>query len=284
MDVADSMAFLFLDESTYEPLDLAALTGVLVPLESYAEVRDAICQVTWDVLAPPANTVPSPIELHARDLLAELSNRDPRHLDRARLGVLGAIVRIVNEYRLQVFRVAYLNRTEIAATMIGDPKLYGLNFFAIQSALQDKLADTVVLPVMDGVPGCAQNARHPPRIDPQLIRAFARNVRYIHHCRRCSVVARSLSIRNVANLAEPVFADSAHSTLLQLADITSYLLLQVDRAELEAGAGFSEYRSAVLECARGLRSDLLDQWRGRLETVATALGADQRRRTPDQGP
>jgi hypothetical protein len=263
-DVAKRMAFLFLDECTHESLDLAALTGVLVPLREYTAVRDAVCQIVWDVLLPPPNTVPAPIELHARDLLSELSNRDRQELDRARLHVFSTVVRIVNEHRLHVFRVAYLNRGEIATVCKGDPKLYGLNFFGIQNALDPILAETIVLPVMDGVPGCAPDARRPPAIDPQLIRAFAQQVRWIHHARRDDAIAQSLSIKNAGNLAEPVFGDSEHSTLLQLTDILSHLLLQLEREELETPSPPSDYRAGVLAQARKLDPDLLHCWKGRM--------------------
>jgi hypothetical protein len=161
-----SVAFFFMDECTYEPLDLAALTGVLVPADRYIAVRDAVCQIVWDVLRPPARTVPLPIELHARDLLAQITDRSPQDLDSDRLHVLRSAVNIVNTHRLDVYRVAYLNRKEISETLKGDPKLYGLNFFGMQSVLQGKLADTLILPVMDGVPGCPPHLRKPPAIDP----------------------------------------------------------------------------------------------------------------------
>lgn len=262
--MANPMAFLFLDECSHDALDLAALTGVLVPLDAYNDVRDAVCQITWNVLKPPANTVPSPIELHARDLLSELLDRDAAELDRDRIEVFTAVARVVNDFRLRVFRVAYLNRSEIASLMNADPQLYGLTFFGIQTALQNTLAETIVLPVMDGIPGCAPNAKRPPRIDPQLIRAFAQQVRWIHHGRRCQAVTNSISIENVVNLAEPVFADSAHSTLLQLTDIISYLLLQLERHELKPPSSSSDFRNQVLNCARTLDTDLLNCWKGPL--------------------
>lgn len=144
---------------------------------------------------------------------------------------------------------------------------YSLNFFGIQNALEIILTDTLVLPVMDGVPGCPPNLKRPPAIDPQLIRAFAQQVRFIHHGRQFEATSgiKMLSIENVANLAEPVFADSAHSTLLQLVDIVSHLLLQVERDELESPTTISEYRSKVLSLARGIDPDLLHCWKGRLQ-------------------
>jgi hypothetical protein len=257
------MAFLFIDECAHEALDLVALTGVLVPFDRYNAVRDAVCQTTWDVLNPPANTVPAPIELHGRDLLSELVDRNQRDLDRARIEVLASVVRIVNGYHLDVFRVAYLNRKEINRHLKDDPNLYGLNFFGVQTALQAKLADTLIVPVMDGVPGCPPNTRRPPAIDPKLIRAFAQQVRWVHHASRDQSVANSLSIANVGNLAEPAFADSAHSALLQLTDLVSHLLLQLEREELEPSPP-SNYRSEVLQQARAFNKALLHCWKGRL--------------------
>jgi hypothetical protein len=258
------MAFLFLDECFYAPLDMAALTGVLVPLDQYVAVRDAMCKVVADVLAAPPNTVPAPIELHASNLLSTLSERTTEKLDQDRLDVLSKVVGIVNQHALRVIRVAYLNRKEIASRMTIDPKLYGLTFYGIESALQETMRDTIVLPVMDGVPGCAPNATRPPAIDPRLIRAFAQNVRLIHHYRQYEVAARSISIDNVVNLAEPVFSDSTHSTLLQLVDIVSHLMLQLERDELEPKVSASPYHPAVLERAKNLRADLLCAWKGRM--------------------
>lgn len=144
-----AMAFLFLDEGMYKPLDLASLTGVLVPLEAYGTVRDEMCRLVWEVLSPEQKVVPAPIELHGRHLLPELASRlRPRQT--RRLHVLARVTSIINAHRLRVLRVAYLNRTEIAAFMQDDSKLYGLNFIGVQTGLQDMMAKTLVVPVMDG--------------------------------------------------------------------------------------------------------------------------------------
>ena len=254
------LAFLFLDESMDESLDLASLTGVLVPLHAYREVRDSICQLVWEVLSPLPNTVPQPIELHARNLLPELNSLPGDQADSARLHVLRSTVRIINNNHLKVVRVCYLNRSEISRLLKGDPKLYAINFFGIQSWLQDLMEKTIVLPVMDGVPASKQGKK-PPSIDVSLIRAFAANVRYIHHARQCDAVKGSLSIRNPHNLAEPVFADSTHSTLLQLTDLVSYLLLQRDRAELDPSSKCSEFKESITEIAKTFNPDLLNLWR-----------------------
>ena len=258
------LAFLFLDESMDESLDLASLTGVLVPSHAYREVRDALCKLVWEILAPAPNTVPAPIELHGRNLLPELAHLPVEQADAARLRVLQRIVGIVNDNALRVFRVCYLNRVEIAAAMRHDPKLYGINFFGIQAALQDLMEQTLVVPVMDGVPNSA-NTNKPPAIDPSLIRAFAGNVRWLHHTRQSDAVKNSLSVRNAHNLGEPVFADSTHATMLQMVDLVSYLILQLDRDELAAESTASPFKQSVVLTARTFHPQLLELWRGRMQ-------------------
>jgi hypothetical protein len=251
------------------------LTGVLVPLESYGTVRDEMCRLVWDVLSPEPGVVPAPIELHGRNLLPELAGQPQAEADKARLSVLARVTSIVNTYRLRVLRVAYLNRTEIAALMKRDSKLYGLNFFGVQAGLQDMMAETLVVPVMDGVPSSAPSAKKAPAIDPSLIRAFAANVRWIHHVRQHALAKDSISVRNSENLAEPLFGDSSHATLLQLADLVSYLLLQVDRDELETPTVESEYRKAVVQHGRALNPDQLSLWRGCMSSNAAAASPVQ---------
>jgi hypothetical protein len=264
--MANSTAFLFLDECMYEPLDLVALTGVLVPLGCYCQLRDEICAITWKLLNPPPNTVPAPIELHASNLLAELGgSHDQDVLDRLRVDVFESAVNLVNRYRLRVFRVAYLNHSEIRTSMEGDPQLYGLTFFGIKNLIQDCLANTLIIPVMDGIPSSASEKSSPPRIDRQLIRSFALGVRNTHHFRQNPAVAKLISIKNTENLAEPLFADSQFSTMLQLTDLVSYLLLQLERDEREAGRTISDYRAEVLRCAKAIDHGLLKCWIDRME-------------------
>jgi hypothetical protein len=251
-----------MDECSCESLDLAALTGVLVPWTEYNTVRDTMCSLVLDVQSPAPNTLPPTIELHANNLLPEL-NCPKEVADEARFSVLSNVVGIVNAHRFSVIRITYLNRTEIATYMKSDPKLYGPTFFGIESALQPILASTLVLPVMDGVPSRGQNTRRPPSIDPQLIGAFAHHVRWIHHARQSINWAGSISIDNAENLAEPVFADSAHSVLLQMTDLVSHLLLQLEREELEREPP-SPYRARVLKIAHELDPANLRCWKGRM--------------------
>jgi len=93
------------------------------------------------------------------------------------------------------------------------------------------MADTLVLPVMDGIPDSSTPAK-PPRIDAQLVRAFAASVRSIHQYRCSNFSTSNLSIQNTPNLGEPLFGDSAYSALMQMVDLVSYLLHQIERQNL----------------------------------------------------
>jgi len=147
-----STAFLFLDECMYKELDLASLTGVLVPAERYIAVRDAMCRLAADVQPSPPNVIPGVIEFHARALLNDIAHLHGDQIDVVRLSTLQRVVDLVSDHQLSICRVTYLNRTEIADLMPLDPKLYGLTFFGIQSWLQSIMADMLVIPVMDGIP------------------------------------------------------------------------------------------------------------------------------------
>lgn len=234
-------------------------------------LRDALCRLVRDIQPRPPDLVPAVIELHARMLLTGGLGGDAD--DAARLRVLGEAVRIVNEHRLEILRVAYLNRTQIATALRGDPKLDGVTFSGIMRGLCARMEEMLVVPVIDGVPGSAPERRRPPSIDPVLIRAFARNVRYLHHMRQYETVAAHLAVENAHNIGEPVFADSAHSVFLQLADLVSYLLLQIDRDELESGAPQSDYRQAVIRNAKAIDNALVGSWRGIMQGDIGALPA-----------
>ena len=252
------MAFLFLDETSYEPLDLAALTGILVFPGDYAAIRDKFCGLVLHVQASPANVIEDPSELHARDLLPGDDS------DQSRLLIFREIVAIVNAFGTRVFRCAYLNRNEIANQTAFGQNLYGLTFSSMLHMLQPVMANTLVVPVMDGIPDSTK-APKPPAIDRQLIRAFAQHVRSHHHYRQIPNFADSLTLENAHNLGEPLFADSTHSVFIQLVDLVSHLLLQLDREELKPDEPLSPYRLAVIAYAKQIRRELLHCERGKVQ-------------------
>ncbi len=258
------VALLFLDECMDEKLDLVALTGVLVPHRRYREVRDAMCKLAWDILEPTPNTIPAPIELHGSKLLPELNSLPAEQADAKRLHVFSRVVELINHNELQIFRFCYLNRSEIAEKFVVDPNLYALIFHGIQVQLHNLMETTLIIPIMDGIPD-SSNSRKAPLINPLLIRAFALSTRWLHHSRQCDAIKSSLIFPNAHNLAEPVFADSTHSTMLQLVDLASYLLLQRDRNELDPQSNISGFKKEVIKQAESINPQLIFQWRDRMK-------------------
>jgi hypothetical protein len=256
-------AFLFLDECSYAPLDLSALTGVLVPLDKYIALRDGMCKIVVDALADVPDTISQPIELHGNDLLSELTDLEPGEHDRRRLEVLRESAALVNKNRLKLFRVGYLNRSEIVQFLKVDRDLHGLNFLGIEAALAKTLSESLVFPVMDGIPRSSPDTKA-PKINPALIRAFAAHIRFTHHLRQYPYTARSLSIENVTNLAEPAFGDSTHSVMLQLVDLISWLLLQLEREKYAPSAETSDYKKQILAIAKGIDPALVHADYGKL--------------------
>ncbi|MGR9105604.1 MAG: DUF3800 domain-containing protein [Gammaproteobacteria bacterium] len=262
-------AFLFLDECMYAPLDFASLTGVLVPADRYAAVRDEMCRLAIDVQPSPPNGIPPVIEFHGQALLKneDLEKHYDARIDSVRLSVYQRVVDILCEHQLSVCRITYLNRKEVDILFQKqDPNLYSLTFFGMQAWLEKFMADTLIIPVMDGIPdtGGVNAPNRSPRVNTTLIRAFARTVRTTHHLRQFWSDANSLSFANSHNLAEPVFADSAHSVLIQVVDLVSHMLLQVERAEHQDESKLNDYRRDVLKIARKIPSKLIHRWAGKM--------------------
>jgi hypothetical protein len=96
------VTFLFMDESVN--LDVAWLTGVLVPAEQYADVRDAFIRIARDVLVEAGHEHPWPTELHGVDLLREVRGVTDEH----RFSVFERAVDLVNTERLEILRVGHV--------------------------------------------------------------------------------------------------------------------------------------------------------------------------------
>lgn len=266
--MSNSVIFAFIDESVSRELDLASLTAVLVPSEQYAGVRDAVIRLGVELQRPPPNTIPAPIEFHGCEMLKSVEHAT----DDDRILAFDRLVGIVNAERLPVLSVGYTNWSELSLIRKHDDKLHGLNFIGMLTGLQSLLArGTLVVPVVDGIPGGildAANRRRTSPVERDIFMAFIGNVRYGQHLRVAGgqAVESSLSIEGYGNLADPVFSDSAMSPLLQLADVVSYLLTIRDAADRAAPSGF---KARVLAVANRLDESLLKTWRGAMNMKST---------------
>ena len=228
-----NVTFLFLDESV--DLDTAWLTGVFVPAEQYADVRDAFIRIIRETLTEAGHEHPHPTELHGAAMLIDI----PGITDEHRIKVFEKVVMLVNEAGLEVISVGHVHAEETRRhfrDMLMDPgdKLYYLNFNEMVDAmyLPD---DSLVLPVFDGVPRQRQTTKREPQpVDRFAYDAFMLGSQITHWFRIAAEAKPTPWVRhktNLRNLAEPTFSDSSRSPLLQLADVVGYLLGVPDRLE-----------------------------------------------------
>lgn len=217
-----NVTFLFLDESRSTHLDSAALTGVFIPAEHYARVRDAVIRVSVDVQHPPPGSAPAPLELHGVTMLNDMNGvtNEDRYL------AFKKIVEIVNREQLEVLSIVYSGVKDIQShfdrfNMPPGDKLYHLNFDAMFDEIRLS-ADGLLVPVFDGVPGENEDGRQQP-VDRTAYQTFLLGA-YVSHWYRVAHPLPERYVPNFHNLVEPTFSDSAKSPLLQLADVVGYLL------------------------------------------------------------
>lgn len=233
--------FLFLDESISR--DTAWLTGVFVSATQYPEVRDAMIRLARSALEAMGRPTSAPMEFHGVAMLSEF----PEATDELKLQMFSDIVDLVNQERLDVISVGHSDKNRIQRSyseLLMDPgdKLYRLNLSEFVEVLHLH-EDVLVVPVFDGVPGRAVKGKQ-SAVDRFAHDAFLHggNVTHwnrVHFEERPSPLIRHKP--NLANFMEPLFADSARSPLLRLADVMGYLLDTENR-----GTGTeSEWKSRV---------------------------------------
>lgn len=257
--------FLFIDESVSKHLDTASLTGVLVSSDRYVAARDAVLRLSIDlqrrIQQLAHDVMPPAIEFHGCEMLNNLQGAT----DDDKIVAFAALVDIVNRERLTIISTGYTNRAELAEVLSLDHKLQGANFFNMLLALDEFAHDRLIVPIFDGLPGGTLEAEKKKvkasPIEPAAFRAFIASVHSSQNM-RVGLGDRALSIRNLRNFAEPVFTDTEHSPLLQLADVIGYLLhLQDWRARFH----ISGFKARVAELAERLDPTLVAKRRGRAE-------------------
>ncbi len=250
------VTFLFLDESV--DLDTAWLTGVFVPAEQYADVRDAVLRIAQEALIEAGHEHPAAVELHAVDLLRDVGGVTDDH----RFKVFEKIVALVNAERLEIVRVGHSGAKKIRehftkANMDPGDKLYSHNFREVVEALRLP-EEGLVFPVFDGVPPQQQALRRNLQpVDRHAYDAFMFGG-HITQWGRVASEAKPVPWveykTNLRNLGEPAFSDSARSPLLQLADMVGYLLCVADRV---ARAEHSEWKARIARIARKIDPGLV---------------------------
>jgi hypothetical protein len=217
---------LFIDETDCSETDVFSLVGLVVPIDKADDIRLRFHRFMRELEGVPDRTISPPPELHGWDML-----RRPRDAawatDEHRVRAFAHIVEIVNALRLQVVRVAYYKASlpEALRDMPAKRALYSLCFGSLQQMVGPLLAESFVIPVMDGL---NKNIVDPVAMSQPL-----------HHAFRASPVYSegAISIPSVENLMDPVFVDSRYSAIMQVADVTAYLLHVLDQARERQRSG-----------------------------------------------
>jgi hypothetical protein len=232
--------FLVVDETECAKTDVFALVGVLVPIEKVDTIRLDLNRFVRDLQAVPDDTVLPAPELHGSKMLLE--ENEAWATDDHRVRCYEKVVELVNEHRLRVLRVAYFKRS-VARIAEGDRKHHGLCYAGLSMSLSSTLEHAYVLPVMDGLDQRVAGKLGQQSQSTGALRAMP------------GFAAESLSIENAERLMDPVFVDSRFSPLMQLTDVTAYLLHLLDCER--TGHSFTMYKSRLLAIAKGLDLSLV---------------------------
>ena len=204
-----SINFLFMDESCSESIDnkntvISSLTGVLIPINRYAEIRTKFYDLLEWSIKPEPNTINLGIpELHGSELL-------PGEGDEKKLEMLDGVVNLVVSNNMEIYRGCYYITKAIRESFKGDEEMLGGCWLGILNTLRSKIENEMVIPVMDG-------------FDKNMVRKFSQLVKGMDIMRSAGN-EESLSIRHSENiLGEVFYADSQYSIFTQVADLISWL-------------------------------------------------------------
>jgi len=207
------VSFLFLDECYSDATKISSLTGLLVPLEDYPRLRTQFYDRILRALFPDQEIVLPGLnlpELHASALLKDYQDAD----DEKRFVLFGQIVDLVIANQLEVYRVGYYKTKRIVDVFepFSDSNLQGLCFHRLIFRLQERLANEIIIPVMDG-------------FESSTVEKFSSFVKSLDVIRATNLWKESdLSIKHSENiLGEVFYADSKFAIFTQVVDMVSYL-------------------------------------------------------------
>lgn len=228
-------SFLFLDESYCEQTTISSVTGILVPIEKYAAIRNGFYSKMRDVLSIPSTEVARIPDLHGCDFLREES-------DEVKFAAFRAIVNLIRENKIDIFRVGYYITRHIERMFRYDNRLHALSFLGILWSLSSQLEKTYIIPVMDG-------------LDTEVAKRFSGGFRGIDQLRAMGL-SGAISIAHSENiLGEVFYAKREYSICEQITDVVAYLRSCSDyqREKIET----TEFKQNLIEISKGLEESLI---------------------------
>jgi hypothetical protein len=227
--------FLFMDDSFHSETRISSLTGVIVPMDRYSLVRDGFYALLGPIIRPSNGVIRRAPELHGCDFLRDES-------DETKLDVLRGIVSLTLQQGLRVYRAGYFITPEIERTFPTDKRMLGTCFHSLLSMMHTVLGEESLIPVMDG-------------LDKKNLHYFSAAVKWLDEMRTVGM-ERHLSLKFTQNLLGEVFyADSAHSVLIQLADILAYLRNKSDLTTL--GHSVTPFNERLWKISADLKSCII---------------------------
>lgn len=222
-----------MDDCYSKETQISSITGLLVPLNVYADTRSRFYQVTPRIesLLPDGRKFNDirPPELHSSEFLKELPNAD----DNLRFHTWEAIVELVLSQELEVYRCGYYITKKVRKWVSGfgtDDKLRDLCWASLISMLEMKLEQEVIIPVMDS-------------LSKPIAKTFSQLVQTMDQMRAAGWES-IMSIKHSENiLGEVFYCDSKYSIFIQVADTISYLRHVTDMAS--KGMELTEFKKRL---------------------------------------
>jgi len=235
-------SFIFLDEciskhSKSQPAatGIASITGVIVPVERYAALREQFYETRLSEIVPRAGTISFPKELHGKDLMRE-------HSDDAKLEQVGKVADLLLRNGVRLCRVGYRLGKQVEQT-IGDAGVIQLCWLKLLMVLRGLPEPADLIPVMDMTE------------DKKLRDALAFLVRSGDVVRAAGATEFLGIPKTEGILGEMLFADSASSVFVQTADLVSYMLHASDQQE--QGAQLTQFKAGLAATAARLEPLLI---------------------------
>ena len=156
------VSFIFIDESLTVDVNIASLTGLIIPVTQYEKVRKDFYKILSDILdflypsRHQGTICHEPPILHEKDFLRN-SSENPSFdflsiTDDFRIEVLRKVINLVNENDLYIIRLGYNNYKEIYAFFSHkDEKLHNLNWFNLSRTISHSFKNVFFIPVMEGI-------------------------------------------------------------------------------------------------------------------------------------
>src|SRR6266478_7870411 len=138
--------FLFMDESFHPKTRVSSLTGILIPVDHYPELRDGFYKLLAPLIRPSPEVIKLAPELHGHEFL-------PQETDATKLQILDGVASLVLSHNLRIYRVGYFITPEIERAFKADAKMTGLCFQSMLFMMQPVLEQERLIPVMDGLDG-----------------------------------------------------------------------------------------------------------------------------------